>query len=458
MGKKQVVVIGAGCAGLTAAYTLQKAGVDYVVLEANDRPGGRCWNMRRDGFLLPIGAGMTEKQWGVTQKLIRELGLSDQICTARNLRIGFWRKGKMRTLFLGNPLEMLKSIPDYIKFALWGWPIKAYFQMGFVGLAMLRQMLKINHKTRDFEPILEMGNVSTKEFALKYGGQEILDYFFSPILGTMVLARPEEVTVAHLIALAYSARGVAVMENGMGSINEGLYEKVKDNVRLSTPVTKVVLEGDKVKGVETADGFIEADQVICTTDAVLARKLIPDLPDTVRKPLETCEYSSSYTYVFGLEKRVTPEHLAVTMIPGSENSILSTIFELGGTGGMKTVPEGAGLLYCFTAGWHDEELGKLSEDERRRRVIKEVQKFWPKMPDEPKFTECMRWDRAINLESPGQFPAIHEYLKNHEGDVKGLYLAGSYLFLIACTEGAFSTGEKAAERVIEDTKAKAPLK
>ncbi|MBN2168027.1 MAG: FAD-dependent oxidoreductase, partial [Actinobacteria bacterium] len=178
----------------------------------------------------------------------------------------------------------------------------------------------------------------------------------------------------------------------------------------------------------------------------------------MRKPLETCGYSSSYNYIFGTEKRVTPEHLAVTMIPGSENSILSTIFELAGTGGMKTAPEGAGMLYCFTAGWHDEELGKLSEEERRRRVIKEVQKFWPKMPDEPMISECIRWDRAVNLESPGQFPAIHEYLKNHESDVEGLHLAGSYLFLIACTEGAFVTGEKAAERVIEDTKASVPLK
>ncbi len=449
MGDKQVVVIGAGCAGLTAAYTLKKAGVDYVVLEASDRPGGRCWNMRRDGFLLPIGAGLTEKQWTVTQKLVRELGMSDQVFTADNMRIGFWRNGKMYTLFMGKPLEMVNSIPENLRFR--GWPIKAYPQMAKVGLAMLRYMRRIDRKTRDFSPLLELGDVSTAQFALEHGGPEILDYFFSPVLGTMVLARPEDVTIAHLTALAYVGRGVCVMENGMGSINEALYEVVKDDVRLSTPVTRVVLEDNRVKGVETGEGFMEADQVICTTDAVLTRQLIPDLPDTIRKPLETCGYSSSYNYIFGLEKRVTPEYLAVTMIPRRENSILSTIFELAGTGGMKTAPDGAGLLYCFTGGWHDEELSRLPEKERRRRVIKEVQKFWLKMPDEPMFTECIRWDRAINLESPGQFPAIHEFLEHHTRDVKGLYLAGEHLFLIACTEGAFATGEKAANMVIGDS-------
>ena len=54
------------------------------------------------------------------------------------------------------------------------------------------------------------------------------------------------------------------------------------------------------------------------------------------------------------------------------------------------------------------------------------------------------------METPGQFPAIQDLLKNHMRDIKGLYLAGEYLFLIASTEGALATGKKAAEMVIED--------
>jgi protoporphyrinogen oxidase len=239
------------------------------------------------------------------------------------------------------------------------------------------------------------------------------------------------------------------MKDGLGSITAALYDKVKDSVRLSTSVSKIVIENRKVKGVETSNGFIEADQVICATDAVLARQLIPDLPDTMRKPLETCNYSSTYSYIFPLEKKITPKYFLSLFIPGSENSILSTIFDVAACS-MDVAPPGAGMMECFTAGWHDNELGKLTEKERRRRVIQETQKFFTDFPDEPFMTETIRYDRAINLESPGQFPAVHGLLKNHMRDVKGLYLSGEYLFLIACTEGALATGERAANMAIED--------
>jgi protoporphyrinogen/coproporphyrinogen III oxidase len=72
------------------------------------------------------------------------------------------------------------------------------------------------------------------------------------------------------------------------------------------------------------------------------------------------------------------------------------------------------------------------------------------MLDEPKITKVFRWDRAINLESPGQFVAIQDLLKNHARDVRGLYLSGEYLFLIASTEGALATGKKAAEMAVDD--------
>ena len=42
----RVAILGAGIAGLTAAYELRKAGYQCRVLEARDRPGGRIWTVR----------------------------------------------------------------------------------------------------------------------------------------------------------------------------------------------------------------------------------------------------------------------------------------------------------------------------------------------------------------------------------------------------------------------------
>jgi monoamine oxidase len=43
----KVVILGAGVAGLSAAYELGKAGYDCTILEARDRVGGRNWSIRR---------------------------------------------------------------------------------------------------------------------------------------------------------------------------------------------------------------------------------------------------------------------------------------------------------------------------------------------------------------------------------------------------------------------------
>ena len=42
----KVAILGAGIAGMTAAYELGKAGYDCTILEARDRAGGRCWTIR----------------------------------------------------------------------------------------------------------------------------------------------------------------------------------------------------------------------------------------------------------------------------------------------------------------------------------------------------------------------------------------------------------------------------
>jgi len=56
---KKIIILGAGIAGMTAAYELRKAGFECTILEARDRPGGRSWTVR-EGTKVEFTDGTTQ--------------------------------------------------------------------------------------------------------------------------------------------------------------------------------------------------------------------------------------------------------------------------------------------------------------------------------------------------------------------------------------------------------------
>lgn len=72
---RDVVIVGAGAAGTTAANELKKAGLSVVVLEARDRVGGRLWTDVVDGAMLEIGGQWVSPDQEALKETISGLGL-----------------------------------------------------------------------------------------------------------------------------------------------------------------------------------------------------------------------------------------------------------------------------------------------------------------------------------------------------------------------------------------------
>jgi len=72
---RDVVIVGAGPSGLTAARELKKAGLSVAVLEARDRVGGRTWTDTVDGAMLEIGGQWVSPDQTALLALLDELGL-----------------------------------------------------------------------------------------------------------------------------------------------------------------------------------------------------------------------------------------------------------------------------------------------------------------------------------------------------------------------------------------------
>jgi putrescine oxidase len=72
---RDVVIVGAGVAGLTAANDLRRAGLSVAVLEARDRAGGRLWTDVIDGAMLEIGGQWVSPDQDALIDTVAELGL-----------------------------------------------------------------------------------------------------------------------------------------------------------------------------------------------------------------------------------------------------------------------------------------------------------------------------------------------------------------------------------------------
>jgi len=96
--EKIAIVIGAGIAGLTAAYQLQKKGHDVLVLEARNTPGGRMSTVDWEGFKVDVGAKFVTSSDKTLLALVDEIGLTDQLVREEDgLTITIYRDGELHS-------------------------------------------------------------------------------------------------------------------------------------------------------------------------------------------------------------------------------------------------------------------------------------------------------------------------------------------------------------------------
>lgn len=445
MGK--TIVVGGGTAGLAAAYALDQAGVDYVVLEKKSMPGGRAAGIEVDGCQLDIGVQFMFKRYSTTFDLCRKMGIADQITNWKPW-MGVSRNNKLSVVSMNIPKNFLRPIESMkAGFNLLGLPGSMAAPM--LGAKLLKYWNKVDF--HDTSKIMDLDDISYADFTSKYFGKTILEYVSQPVASTLTLGMPEDLSAGlGLSYLIYMIPGLFSFEKGIGYFMKTIAERLKNPVKTGVEVTRIVMENKQVKGVEfKTDGgkteFMEADNVICTLLAPQAADVIEDFTEEMKTQLRKVVYSQCTHVMMGVPGRPFGKLYAVAT-PRDMGLSFSGLTE-NGDKGSGYAPAGRGITHVFTYADYAKAMLTMTDEEILKRVIPEIRQIFPDYPD-PDWTEIYRWSEAVCKCAPGQFAAIMK-LKGALGDYKGLELAGEYMGLPAMETAVhfgYESGTKVARR------------
>ena len=292
---KQVAVIGAGVMGLAAAYHALKAGHKVVVYEADKVPGGMAAHFDFGGLSLERYYHFVCKADRPTFELMDELGIGDRMRWVKT-RMGVFTGGKLHEW--GDPIALLKF-------------------PGLSPIEKLRYGLMMYMATRR-QTAGALERLSAKDWIESWCGRRVYDAMWRPLFDLKFYEFADNISAAWLwtrIKRIGTSRK-SLFHEELGYIDGGsetlvralvdAIEKKGGSVRLGAPVTEVVVDTGRVKGVRSGDTVEAFDAVISTVPTPFVSKLIPELPGDVKRAYEAIRNIGVVCVVFKLRKSVTP--------------------------------------------------------------------------------------------------------------------------------------------------------
>ena len=443
---RRVIIIGGGAAGLSAAYTLKKHGINAILLEANDRVGGRLGGDRVDGFCLDEGADFFCSSYDVAFRICEELGLP--LIPSKLNHLGWYRNGRW---VLTTPIQ---SVGTLVK------NLVAYWKLGMLSPAAMKLIKNAKDQSEylNFSSecrIVEIdGEENFGDYLKRIGLSDFSRVTMKGFLEMVTMGVVESAGAAY--AMTYlseiaKADQFRVPQHGIGTLAHALSDACGDIIRVSTPVRRVVIRDGAATSVITDDGPIEADAVICAIPATRVSQIIPDLPVGIRHTLGKVTYSSGVRVVIGLDHPPLAPGWHGAVYPEDETPLLLLLDRSINLPAI--APPGKSTLDLLVGEECAKELFPLDDEEIKRQVLGYARRTPPpgsRLPgdDEGLFTRVYRWREAVCMMSPGMFKAVAEMRRQLDRDVKNLFLAGDYM-RVPSVNGALASGVGAAHEVAE---------
>jgi len=402
--RAEVVVIGAGLAGLAAARVLHDAGRQVTVLEASDGVGGRVRSDVLDGFVLDRGFQVVLTSY---PELHRQLDVPALRLERFDPGALLWRGGKGHVV--GDPFRQPTTLASTALAPL-GTPLDK------ARVLRLRRRIKRGHASL----LLAGDDVSTAEMLRREGfSPAMVERFWRPLYAGIQLD-PDLGTSRRMFDIIFRSLtdgDAAVPALGMQAIPDQMVARLRPGtVQLNRAVT--ALHGTTV---HTEAGIIDADAVIVATEGPAASTLLGLNP--VASKSVSCVY-------FAAPHAPTAHRLVVLdgtgVGPVLNVAVMSNVSR-------HYAPEGQHLIACAIPGHID---GDLEADTRRQ-----LRGWWGEQVDAWRHLRTYRIEHGQPDQSPPFSPKKPVTLG------EGRFVCGDHRDT-GSSQGALYSGRRCGEAVV----------
>ena len=444
LNNRTVIVVGAGLAGLSAAYELQRAGWNVTVLEARDRVGGRVYSLRcfSDGLVAEGGGEFIEETH------TRMLAYAEQFNLQLG-RVGSWQgEDKDWACFEGKagPLSDAR---------IWGANLHEEVEKIWLALAELGELIPDPHWPQAAPGADYLDQKSTADWVHSLDVHPLAKQDFIQHIRAEYTCEPERhslLDLARNASMYYSTiernQNYRVI-GGNDQIPRALAAALPD-VRLNSPVSSIHALPDEVS-VTYQQGnshlTISAAFAVLAIPLTTARRIdfSPPLPEAHRRMVNELSYGAVTKVLIEYRKRFWDERRwngrLVTDAP--------IVYTWHATSHLENE---RGILTAYTGGGPGANLASLSDEERIRIAAAEIEKVFPGSSDLIECTATVAWPNepytrgSYAALAPGEVTAHWKTLFEPAGR---LFFAGEHASAIqGFMEGAIESGQRAARTIL----------